>query len=149
MKFTGQFVYPELESHYKERLKDFLDKKLKEIAKIWIAAVTGRVPVWSGMSQGSLLKLVELVGGTLLITPVPGVDSRIFEGRALGQAIQRDFNITIILDVPHYNVQEYKDVGISKSAPWKSLAAGQAAVEPIIKAVRLPAPKLITKTIKI
>ena len=118
----------------------YLEAKLREGANAWLQAVTGRVPVWSGMSQASLLELTELIGGVLVITP--RVKSRIPLGRALGTAELEDFIITITTKVPHYTLQEYKDVGVSKTAPWRSLKAGATVYKESIKNVRLPRPKI-------
>ena len=143
MKFTGQFVWATIDrKDYERDLKEALRVQLMEVAKAWLAGVTGRIPVWSGMSRGSLLALTELVNGTLVISPRDGVASRIIEGRSLGTAKWyknlKDFKIVIETNVPHYNLQEYTNVGISKSAPWGSLEAGMAAAKLVSNNVRLP-----------
>ncbi len=148
MRFTGQFTGIKFDlAAYKKRLETLLNKKLQEAANSWLLGVTGRVPVWSGMSQASLLALTELINGTLVITP--RVASRIPEGNALGTAEKKDFIITITTSVPHYNVQEVRNVGISKSAPWRSLIAGAAAYKAFVKDIKLPAPKLIPVKMKL
>ena len=126
-------------SSYEKRMKAYLDAKLHEGANAWLKAVTNRVPVWSGMARGSLLELTELIGGTILISPK--VSSRIPLGQSLGTAIQEDFIITITTAVPHYTLQEYTNVNISKSAPWRSLEAGATAYRENIKDIKLPKPK--------
>lgn len=141
MRFTGQFTGAKLDlSSYKKKMNAYLEAKLHEAANSWLQAVTGRVPVWSGMARGSLLELSELVSGKLAITPK--VKSRIPLGQSLGTAIQDDFIIIITTAVPHYTLQEYTNVGVSKSAPWRSLNAGATACKEVIKNVRLPKPKI-------
>jgi len=154
MRFTGEFILPTIDINaYKALLKKHLQKELHKVANTWLLGVVGKVPVWSGMSQGSLLSLVELINGTLIITPKSGVKSRIIQGHSLGTVKEKldlsDFNITIITDVPHYNVQEYTNVGVSKSAPWGSLVAGAETAWPVLKSVRLIAPRLKITKIKI
>ncbi|GAG59837.1 unnamed protein product, partial [marine sediment metagenome] len=141
MKFTGHFTGIKLDlEKYRQRLRDHMVVELHNIAKIWLSAVTGRVPVWSGMSQGSLLKLSEMVGGRIVISPL--VSSRVPKGRALGTAKPtygpNDFIIEISTAVPHYVLQEYENVGISKSAPWLSFAAGASAYHQAVRTTRLP-----------
>jgi len=155
MRFTGSFATATINlAQFENILKEHLEAELKKVANVWLTAVTDLVPVWSGMSQGSLLELRDLINGRLIITPVSGVKSRIPQGRSVGTAIPNfdnlnDFNITITTDVPHYNVQEYENVGISPSAPWHSLDAGAAAAYPVLKAVRLIAPIVTSKQIKV
>lgn len=52
----------------------FFDNKMREILKscvqLWLAVAVGKIPVWSGMSQGTLLKLAEKVGYPIAIFPV-------------------------------------------------------------------------------
>lgn len=130
-------------------MESYLKEKLCEATQAWVSGVTGRVPIWSGMSQASLLNVVELVGGQLVISPPH--KSRISEGRALGTATPQfgpdDFTITIVTNVPHYNVQEYVNIGKSKSAPWLSLEAGELFARPILMGAFLPLP--IIKPVKI
>ncbi len=145
MKFTGKMVGVKLDMvAYQKKLDDYLTLKLHEVAKAWLRGVTGRVPVWSGMARGSLLSLVDLINGSLLITPKSGVPSRIPEGELLGSAVPEygptDYKITISTKVPHYVTQEYKNVGVSKSAPWLSFAAGLIAASEVSKKVKLPQP---------
>jgi len=153
MKFTGQFTGIKLDQKaYLILLQKYLETKLFEVTDVWLNAVTGRVPVWSGMSQGSLLVLANLINHTLLITPVRGVKSRIALGEALGTAIldietPGIATITIATEVPHYVLQEFTNVGISKSAPWLSFEAGATAYSQAIATVKLPEP--IYKPIKI
>ncbi len=146
MKFTGKFIGIKLDRQaYLTFLQEYLQKKLFEVTNVWLNATTGRVPVWSGMAKGSLLVLANLIDSTLLITPVRGVKSRIAVGELLGTAIP-DIEtpgralITISTEVPHYVIQEFQNVGVSKSAPWLSFEAGAAAYKVAVQTVKLPKP---------
>ncbi|MEE9548662.1 MAG: hypothetical protein V3V68_04840 [Nitrosomonadaceae bacterium] len=143
MKFTGHFTGPQLNLEaWKAELRVHLEAKLHEYVREWLRAVTGRVPVWSGMSQASLLAISEMVGGRLVISPK--VKSRVPQGRALGTATKTvtdtDFTITVVTQVPHYTYQEYRKSprGGSPSAPWFSLFAGSEAFRAIAQDVHLP-----------
>jgi len=154
MKFTGFFTTATINiDKYEEELKAHLKRELHAVASDWIEAVTGRVPVWSGMSQGSLLELAELINETLIISSIGGVKSRIDYGKALGSAKPnynlKDFKITITTNVEHYNIQEFKNVGVSKSAPWHSLIAGKDAALKRMNNVKLIIPKIESKRITI
>ncbi len=146
MKFTGKFIGIKLDRRaYLTFLQEYLQKKLFEVTNVWLNATTGRVPVWSGMAKGSLLVLANLIDSTLLITPVRGVKSRINLGEAMGTAIL-DIEtlgiatITISTEVPHYVIQEFQNVGVSKSAPWLSFEAGAAAYKVAVQTIKLPEP---------
>ena len=146
MKFTGKFVGIKLDRQaYLVFLQEYLQKKLFEVTNVWLNAATGRVPVWSGMAKGSLLVLANLVDSTLLITPRRGIKSKIALGEIMGTAIP-DWEtpgralITISTEVPHYVLQEFQNVGVSKSAPWLSFEAGAAAYKVAVQTVKLPAP---------
>lgn len=145
MKITGQFVGLKLDSGaYLARLREQLTRELQRVARAWLGGVTGRVPIWSGMSQAALLTLSELANGRLVISPKSNVKSRIPQGRSLGTVIPKygptEFTYTIITDVPHYNIQEYTKVarGGSPSAPWRSLLAGEAAFKLAANTISLP-----------
>lgn len=138
MKFTGRFVGLKLDlAVYKRQLEQHLDQELQRICRTWLGAVTGRVPVWSGMARGSLLELVGLIDGQIVIQPK--VKSRIGEGQALGTAKQTDFIITVTTAVPHYVRQEH-GVGNSPTSPWMSFLAGSVAYRQAAQSVRLLKP---------
>ena len=146
MKFTGKFTVIKLDRQaYLTFLQEYLQKKLFEVTNVWLNATTGRVPVWSGMAKGSLLVLANLVDNKLIITPIRGVKSRVALGELVGTAIP-DWEtpgralITISTEVPHYVIQEFTNVGVSKSAPWLSFEAGAAAYRVAVQTVKLPAP---------
>ncbi len=146
MKFTGKFTGIKLDRQaYLTFLQEYLQKKLFEVTNVWLNATTGRVPVWSGMAKGSLLVLANLVDSTLLITPRRGIRSKIALGEAMGTAILDVETpgralITISTEVPHYVIQEFRNVGVSKSAPWLSFEAGATAYKVAVQTVKLPAP---------
>ncbi len=151
MKFTGHFTGIKLDLNaYKRQFNKHMEEQLHRVARAWLGAVTGRVPVWSGMAQASLLILSEMIGGRIIIAPVANIN-RIPQGRALGTAKPKygpnDFTIEISTSVPHYVLQEYRNVGISKSAPWLSFEAGAAAYRVTAQTATLPAP--IYKPVKI
>ena len=144
MKFTGHFTGAKLDlSAYLQQLEAHLTNELHRVTKKWLRAVTGRVPVWSGMSRGSLKRVALEIGTSLVITPKH--KSRVNLGISFGDVDAKygptDFTIVISTRVPHYVLQESKNVGVSKSAPWQSFEAGNAAYLAAVESVRLPVPK--------
>ena len=148
MKFTGQFLGAKVDiDKYQQQLREAIENALEEGAKLWLKAVVGRVPLWSGMARASLLELSRLISGQVVLSPLKA-KSRIPKGDSLGTA---EYNsdrttLTITTNVKHYNVQEYRS-GISPSAPWRSLDAGAVAFSNYVKSVKFPILKI--KPVKI
>lgn len=143
MKFTGHFTGAKLDlAAYQRRLTQHLTSELQRVAKVWLHATTGRVPVWSGMAMASLVNVAEEIGSSIVIQNV--AKSREHLGRPLGMVTSSygpsDFTISISSSVPHYVLQEFTNVGVSKSAPWQSFAAGAAAYLRATRIVQLPPP---------
>ena len=150
MKFTGQFLGAKIDiDKYQQQLQEAMIDALEEGARMWLQAVVGKVPLWSGMARGSLLELRELVSGKIVFTPLKA-RSRVPSGRSLGTAepnYEKDkVTLTITTNVPHYTAQEYRS-GISPSAPWHSLMAGAVAFKTYAESRKFLIPKL--KPIKI
>jgi hypothetical protein len=152
MRFKGQFrgIFVDLIKY--ERLLDvYLGGKLEESARIWLTAVTGRVPLWSGMARASLLELAQLVNGRIILSPLKA-PSRVPQGSVLGSATFNnsgpDYFFEITTKVSHYVEQEFQNVGVSKTAPWRSFAIGQAAWLEFARNIRLPPPIIKGRVIK-
>jgi hypothetical protein len=147
MRFFGEFVGATINVEaYKKSVDDFLGEKLEEGARVWLTAVTGRVPLWSGMARASLLELSRLANGKILLSPLKD-KSRIPAGESLGSArMLTDFPsyiFEVATQVPHYTLQEFTNVRNatgrgSPSAPWRSFDAGQEAFFEYARSVRLP-----------
>ncbi len=147
MRFFGEFIAARLNvAAYKALVDEFMSAKLQEGARVWLTAVTGRVPLWTGMARASLLDLSRLVNGQILLSPLQD-RSRIPQGDSLGSArLLSSFPFYIFevaTQVPHYTLQEFKNVRTSTgrgspSAPWRSFDAGQAAFIEYARTVQLP-----------
>ena len=148
MRFKGTFTGASIDLNaYERKVRQHLDQELQRVARAWLGAVSGKVPVWSGMALGSLLELTDLIDGRISISPK--VASRIGKGHVLGTAKQDDFLITVTTRVKHYVIQEGKNVGVSPTAPWKSFDAGKVAYKIAVQNVRLPRLTLKKKITKV
>ena len=136
---------------FERQFKQEMTLNLHKVVRAWLAAATGKVPIWSGMAMGSLLNVSETVNGGLIITPRTGIRSRIGLGRSLGSADARygpgEYSMIIKSSVPHYVVQDVTDVGVSQSAPWMSFPTGMAAARKAALNIRINGPKIKTKRI--
>jgi len=147
MKFFGEFIGASLDVNaYKALVDDYLTEKLREVVRLWIATVTGRVPLWTGMARASLIELSRLVNGKIILSPLKA-KSRVPLGESMGTArVLTEFPYYIFevaITVPHYTLQEFTNVRSitgrgSPSAPWRSFEAGQQAFFEYARTVRLP-----------
>jgi hypothetical protein len=149
MKFTGSFIGLTLDHQDTlKALEEHLVSELHRCTDAWIQEIAGpggRVPLWSGMARASLMEVSQLVNSQIVISPLKA-PSRVSEGAQLGtaeQTIRPDlYQIEIITDVEHWNIQEYERVskGGSKTAPWRALEFASAAFLACAATVSLPVP---------
>jgi hypothetical protein len=72
------------EAKWRARMDARLTKQLKKAATVWLnATVLLVIPVWSGASRGTFLKLARAVGFPLTVTGIKG-SSRGFSGSTIG-----------------------------------------------------------------
>lgn len=152
MKFRARFRGLELNvPAYITELESFMQNKLEEIAREWLTAVTGRVPLWSGMARASLLSVSRIANGTVVLSPLKA-KSRVPKGERLGDAeikIETPiYEFIASTRVPHYVRQEHDNVGVSMSAPWKSFEAGNSAARALVLSIRLPVIEFRSRVIK-
>lgn len=87
VKFTGRLFQVEIDrSKWIKRLDAVLEKEIKKAATVWLnATVLLVIPVWSGASRATFLKLARSVGFPLTIT---GIQARSTDNpRALGPRV--------------------------------------------------------------
>lgn len=133
MRFRGTFTPIDFNLRtYLAEFEESMKMQLEEAASRWLAAATGRIPLWSGMARASLAKVAELTNGRIVLSPLRG-KSRVPEGRNLGTAeivaSGTNFYFEVSTSVIHFIIQENRNVGKSRSAPWGAFAAGQAAFD--------------------
>lgn len=142
----------------KKAATEAITREMEEATRLalhdWLEAVSGRVPIWSGMARGSLYSVARLIGGQLVLSPLR-VRSRVTLGQLLGRA---EINVRpghvrfeFTSNVRHWETQETRNVGISKSAPWRALEAGREAfLQSFREHYRPPKEKLLkTKVITV
>jgi len=157
MKFTGQFTGIKLNQRlFLTRLQVRLKQHLFEAASSWIEGPIDLVPVWSGMALGSMLKAAMILGIDIEIIPneksLEG--NRISLGEALGIAeldlgTTGSVSLTIGTQVSHYILQEFENVGVSKSAPWGSFAHARELYLARIKRMKPKLPQPVYQPVKI
>lgn len=152
MKFKARFRGLELDvPAYITALESYMQDTLEEIAREWLTAVTGRVPLWSGMARASLLSVSRVANGNVVLSPLRA-KSRVPKGERLGDAEIKIrtpiYEFTASTRVPHYVSQEERNVGVSTSAPWKSFVAGDSAAQSVVSTIRLPVIKFRQRIVR-
>jgi hypothetical protein len=143
-RFKGSFSTIKLDvPGYTAALDARMQEVLEEGARQWVAAATGRVPLWTGMARASLRPITKLVNGSIVLSPLRD-KSRIPEGERLGDASLTarfpEYKLSISTSVTHFVIQDDNRVsrGGSPSAPWKAFDAGNAALQAVLATVNLP-----------
>jgi hypothetical protein len=154
LKVSGKVTLVKVSlNDFKRQFKKEMTDNLKKTVKSWLMATSGRVPIWSGMALGSLLEVSETIGGGLLITPRTNIKSRISLGKSMGSldAIYgpNEYSMIMKSKVPHYVLQEHVDVGVSKSAPWRSFEAGMSAAKLTAQNISVQFPTIKKKVISL
>ena len=118
-----------------DKVHDTLSKAAVDAAKAFVIAATDTVPVWSGASKASFLKLASEVSVGLSITPVEGAPNRIPLGISTSTGFiliskGRSYSFVWTSDLDYIHIVEDHDGFI---------AAGLAALEGK-KFAKLPQP---------
>ena len=99
MKFTAQFSIPRIDvSGYANALDAHMSEMIAQGLTVWLEAVLAEIPVWSGASRATFVKIAQQIGYNLPVGPATGdwahglFDSRM-DRTAMGMA-QSDGKLT-------------------------------------------------------
>jgi hypothetical protein len=135
---------------YTKTLDKYMEVQMRQAAREWLRAVIQKVPVWTGMSRGSLKPLGAFLRVAIPISPVefrkgmgPEAGARrstFFFGRK-NTKYKFYFNENVL----HYTMNEFFNVNppihLIHPGQWHSFEAGEDAFEAYVKDVlpgRLP-----------
>jgi hypothetical protein len=146
MKVTIKMVYIKLnKGDFTKTLIESLETQNRQAARAWLKAVITRVPIWTGMAQGSLRPLGQYLRVAIPITPSSSPRAQIAiahgqnitAGEAMGHfqfKVEAGKRIVFIYktDVIHYLINEFYDVRpeihlTHEPVPWFSFRVGKAA----------------------
>jgi hypothetical protein len=154
MKFTADFKCPRIVD-YKSFLDKFMQEVLKEAVKTWLqATVIAEVPVWSGASQATFVKLATAVDESWPI--LPEVPSRIPQGtsESTGQleVTGNQYLFSYSTTLPWLITNEYTDatqfgIHLRKPGPYDFQTKGVVAFLQYSDTVQLPLPPVSVFTI--
>jgi hypothetical protein len=139
---------------YKERLHEHLSNEIAHAAFLWLNAVLMQIPVWSGASHATFLRLSRQVGYQLAIQPK--VISRVSYGQRHGDGelvANPDkglYTFTFETSLPHLVYNEFNNANITpdpalfsrliQPGPYGFQQAGLKVFQEYAKTVRLPNP---------
>jgi len=167
IKWIANFKSIEIdEEKWKQRLIDRLTKQVKRAAIVWLnATVLLTIPVWSGASRATFLKLARSVSFPLTITGIqarssensralgPSIGFQQSEGKLdLSEASRGIVNFTYGTSLFHLVFNEFQNANqnpiagrlfarLKEPGPYNFQKIGQDAFEDFVKdAVELPSP---------
>ena len=71
MKFTPQFAIPRIDvAAYRDALDQHMRNMIAQGLVVWLEAVLAEIPVWSGASRATFVKLARSISYSIPIAPV-------------------------------------------------------------------------------
>lgn len=157
MKFHGTFRSPSLDlSSYLDRLHKELTEAIQGAAREWLHATVTEIPVWSGASVATFLKLSQQVAFPLGVSPVTGAPNRISlgQGKSFG-AVEMNrqtgkYTFQYSTTLAHLIYNEFNNANITPDptlfaqlhnpGPYNFQAKGADAFDRVAGRVKLPNP---------
>lgn len=159
MKFTGTLRAPKINMvAYKAALKEHLGNAIAQATILWLGKIETLVPVWSGASMGTFLKLGSEIDFAIPIAPVGTAPNRIAlglensNGKVTADEESGHFSFHYDTSLKHLIVNEYQNANLFKSksgkqlfhlkrpGPYRFQEQGRQEFEKYAKDVRLPNP---------
>lgn len=153
MKFTGSLASFEINmDDYKRRLHESLSEDIARAAYLWVEASLAEIPIWSGASWATFIRLSREVGSTLAIDPK--VKSRISFGQRHGDGELKadpkkgDYAFTYSTDLRWLVHNEYNSPEsdphvfgrLKKPGPYHFQRIAKKVFDKFASEVRLPSP---------
>jgi len=166
MKFKATFRSFKFDlKAYKDKLHEQLSEDISHAAFLWLNAVLMRIPVWSGASHATFLRLSRQVGYQLTIQPQ--VVSRISygqrqgDGKIVADPTKGQYTFNYETTLAHLVHNEFNNANVTpdptlfyrliQPGPYSFQQAGLKVFLEYAKTVRLPSPwqSLKVKTHKV
>jgi len=155
MKFKAKFRAPRIQlGKYQQQLHEHLSDAIAHAAFVWLEAVLSEIPVWSGASHATFLRLAREVGYHLSIAP--SALSRISYGQRQGDGevvtdpqqglylFRYQTTLTHLIYNEFHNANADPDPDLFhrliRPGPYYFQQKGRMAFERYAAGVRLPSP---------
>jgi hypothetical protein len=156
MRFRIRFVAPRLDkAKYRKRMHAYLSSALGKAAFAWIAAALQVIPVWSGASHATFLRLAMEIDFRMSISPDNAIN-RVALGHRMGEGVVETdpqkgiYTFTYSTSLPHLIWNEYHNANVDpdpglisqlkQPGPYHFQDIAAAVAQPALAAVRLPSP---------
>ena len=159
MKWHGSLAAPRINmTAYREKLRAHMAEVLSYAAMQWLMTVLEEVPVWSGASRATFVKLAAKINFNVDIQPV--VPSRIGMGLAesdfewsLDEGGSAKYYFRYSTTLAHLIFNEYHNANavghhLIKPGPYYFQQKGIAAFQGVARSVKLPSLKGCVKPSK-
>lgn len=157
MRLSGSFKVPRIDfTRYRRELLDKLSDKTAEAAFNWLRSTTDDIPVWSGASLATFLKLAREISFQLFITPVNSAPNRISlgasksDGEFTADAEKGRFTFLYSTTLDHLIYNEFNNANVvpdpslffrlKNPGPYKFQEKGLLAFKQVAATGRLPDP---------
>ena len=155
MKFKGNLTTLRLNMEdYRKRMHEQLSEEIARAAFVWLDAVLAEIPVWSGASWATFLRLSREVGYSLVISPkavnrIPygqrhGDGEVITDSKKGLYTFKYSTSLSWLISNEFNNNTAENDPTVwyrlKRPGPYRFQQAGQRAFEKMAGDVRLPSP---------
>jgi hypothetical protein len=146
-------------SNYKRILHEQLSEEIARAGFLWLNAVLMQIPVWSGASHATFLRLSREVGYQLMVQPRVisriGYGQRHGDGEVIADPAKGQYSFWYKTTLPHLIYNEFNNANIVPDptlfdeliipGPYRFQEAGRKAFEDYARTVRLPNPWVTLK----
>ena len=117
MKFKGTFRSFRFNmTAYKQRLHEHLSDEIAHAAFVWLNAVLMEIPVWSGASHATFLRLSREVGYQMSIQPTAisrvGYGQRMGDGEVTADPAKGQYTFRYETTLPHLIHNEFNNANV-------------------------------------
>jgi hypothetical protein len=139
---------------YKKVLHEHLSEQIAHAAFLWLNAVLMEIPVWSGASHATFLRLAREVGYQLSVAPKVisriGYGQRHGDGEVVADPDNGQYTFRYETSLPHLIYNEFNNANITpdptllyrlrRPGPYHFQQVGLKTFQEFSKQVRLPNP---------
>lgn len=156
MRFTAKLQLPKFDkAGYRRAMNSHMTAVIQDAARLWLnATVASLIPIWSGASAATFLKLARAASYDLAPAPIGGVQSRTGLGQreSTGNIVagRTQYWFEYGTTLRHLIFNEFNDANaggdpavfahLVNPGPYQFQKAGQAAFMSFARTVRLPNP---------
>ena len=175
MKFTTQFSMPRIDvAAYRNALDRHMSDLIAQAVLVWLEAVLAEIPVWSGASRATFVKLASAIGHSLPIAPAAvsaahglftsrinrtGMGQAASDGRVTADKQTGEYSFTYSTTLPWLIWNEYHNANVDpdpslfyrvlKEGPYNFQVVGARAFLRFADNVDLPSVRPFVRGVRV